>query len=437
MGGDYVKEGSVLFKQKTISRRCKMRKITILTVLFAVLLPFSALAVMQEEWAKKYDSGGNDSVTALAMDSLGNVYVAGTTSVIKYNSTGEELWVKNASVVAMSVDVSGNAYITGAAGTVKYDINGNESWARNAPAEVVATDSSGNVYVVGSTIAIKYDPNGNELWTRNIPSGYIAIDSSGNLYVSRRHDTSGRWGFGVIHTTKYDANGNELWTAQYGRSGYNTYYSPKAITVDSSGNVYVAGRYSWAGNYRSKFITVKYDSNGKQLWSATSAYVTSDGGSPSAIGADDNGNVYVATLGNWGDGYLTIKYDANGNRQWANNYTDAGLPTDIADSIPFENTIGASVATPTALAIDSTGNVYVTGTVNSPGASGESDIVTIKYDVNGNTIWDTARGREIAFHESSPIIALDASGNAYVAETVSGPRGDSDYVVLKYGSSAP
>lgn len=416
-----------------------MRKITILTVLFAVLLPFSALAVMQGEWAKKYDSGGNDSVTALAMDSLGNVYVAGTTSVIKYNSTGEELWVKNASVVAMSVDVSGNAYITGAAGTVKYDINGNESWARNAPAEVVATDLSGNVYVVGSknvvgsTTAVKYDTNGNELWNKNIPGGYVKVDHSGNLYVTTRVDYyPGRWGFSVIHTKKYDANGNELWTAQYGRSGYNTYYSPNAITVDSSGNVYVTGGYYWGG--RTKVITAKYDSNGNQLWGETSAWSTS---ASVAISTDANGNAYVAICGSWLGGYLTIKYDADGKRQWANNYTDDGLPVGIAVNIPSGNTTGVSVAIPTALAIDLAGNVYVTGTVDSSGASGESDIVTIKYDVNGNTIWNTARGKDIAFRESAPMIALDASGNAYVAGTVSGLRGDSDYVVLKYGSSAP
>lgn len=417
-----------------------MRKATILAVLFIMLLPFSVLATVQEEWSRRYDSGGNDSIAALAVDSSGNIYVAGTGGVIKYNSTGEESWVRNTPVVAMSVDVSGNVYITGTAGTKKYDSNGNELWAWNVPAEVIATDSSGNVYivgskydsnvnVVGSTIAMKLDTNGNELWSRNIPGGYVVVDSSGNLYVSRRHDTSGRWGFGVIHTTKYDTSGSELWTAQYGGSGYNTYYYPKAITVDSSGNVYLAGRYSWG--FRSKLITVKYDSNGNQLWSASSGRVP-DAVIPSAISTDTNGNVYVATCGNWWGGYLTIKYDANGNRQWANNYTDVGLPADVAVDLPSENYPGLSVAIPTALAIDSAGNVYVTGTVDSPGASVESDIVTIKYDMNGNTIWNTARGRDIAFHESSPMIALDASGNAFVAGTVSSPRGDSDYITLKY-----
>ncbi len=135
----------------------------------------------------------------------------------------------------------------------------------------IAVDSSGNVYVTGDSTGIgtstdyatvKYDTDGNELWVRryNGPSYWtdiafaIAVDSSGNVYVTGQSDDSGT--SRDYATVKYDTNGNELWVARY-NSPANSSDRARAIALDCSGNVYVTGG-SWGSGTGWDFATVKY-----------------------------------------------------------------------------------------------------------------------------------------------------------------------------------
>ncbi len=82
----------------------------------------------------------------------------------------------------------------------------------------------------------------------------IAMDSSGNVYV-----TGWSYGSGTDRdyaTVKYDTDGNELWAAWYNGPG-NVYYSAYAIAVDSSGNVYVTG-VSVVSGTGWDYATIKY-----------------------------------------------------------------------------------------------------------------------------------------------------------------------------------
>ena len=173
--------------------------------------------------------------------------------------------------------------------TIKYDPHGNQLWVAryNGPrngsdyANAVAIDSFGNIYVTGSSIGpgtytdyatIKYGPNGNQLWVaryKGTDDGFdcanaIAVDDSGNVYVTGYRtglDTHRRY-----TKIKYDRDGRELWVAKYSEIDYGSDYT-NTVAVDNFGNMYVTGSSAGSGISQG-YCTIKYDPNGKQLWTA-------------------------------------------------------------------------------------------------------------------------------------------------------------------------
>ncbi len=127
----------------------------------------------------------------------------------------------------------------------------------------LALDGKGNVFAAGTVIGSlsgqpafgkkdafvrKYDASGNELWTRQFGSeegdgAYsIRVDASGDVFVlgttsgvlpgqSRAGDVDG-------FVSKYDGQGNEVWIRQFGTTEWDF---PDALTVDTAGNVLIAG----------------------------------------------------------------------------------------------------------------------------------------------------------------------------------------------------
>ena len=264
-----------------------------------------------------------------------------------------------------------------------------------------AIDDFGNIYVTGyenyeSVIKhiLKYDPYGNELWhvttSPNVSEKPVAhaVDGSGNLYLLGKRTYPNRY-----MTTKYDTNGNELWVTLY--EGFS-WAEPKSLAVDGEGNVYVTG---------SAFATVKYDTDGNELWVATR-----DGGSANHVVVDASGNVYVTGRSDTNDdsSYLTIKYDTNGNELWAVTY---GGPWNLFNTY-----------VPVGLAVDASGNVYVSGVY-----LGGMD--TVKYDSDGNELW-VARYADVGSTEGN-LMAIDSDGSVYVVGKAWGGLAY-DCAVVKY-----
>jgi len=92
-----------------------------------------------------------------------------------------------------------------------------------------------------------------------------------------------------------------------------------------------------------------------------------------------------------------------------------------------------------ALTVDAQGNVYVTGTATISHDGGDSytdsAMLTVKYGVTGDQEWSA---RYEGYHDgnSGEAIAVDASGNVYVAGVSDGgPSAYQDIVVVKYDAS--
>jgi len=432
-------------------------------VVFLVLATSVASAKVHEVWVARYDGANQtDEATALAVDADGNIYVTGQSMVtagyydyatVKYAPNGDTVWVRRYNgpennqdqACALALDGSGNVYVTGESygssgypdfATVKYDADGNELWVAryNGPQDwhdkgnAVAVDPSGNVYVTGYAgvasgdidyATIKYDPNGDTLWLRFYGGSgedyayALAVDESGNVYVTGQERVGSYYDYATV---KYDADGNELWARRYNGPGNNA-DEAYALAMDADGNVYVTGRSIGSGT-GSDYATIKYDADGDTVWVRRYNGTGNSSDRARALALDDSGNVYV-TGSSSGSGtnndYATVKYDPDGNELWVARYNG---PLSLDDRA-------------SALAVDDSGNVYVTGTSCNDYSGELFDYATVKYNSSGDSVWAICYSGPVGW--SSPAdIALDASRNVYVTGWSGAENWYEDYTTIKY-----
>jgi hypothetical protein len=324
------------------------------------------------QWVSRYNGTGDstDAATSLAVDAAGNVYVTGLSAgvgtvldyaTIKYNAAGAIQWV------------------------TRYNGPGN---GNDRPAALAIDNDF--VYVTGSSAGTG----------TNFDFDYATI---------KHNSTSG-----AIE-----------WVSRYNGAG-NSRDEANSITVDNAGNVYVTGTiisgfdpsgdpfplelFDWA--------TIKYNSAGAVQWVSTH----DEGGDDFAesVKLDNLGNVIVTgSISNSPPrleepdlDYGTIKYNAlTGAEIWVSKY---GPPpgTDFNEWRAFDQ------------AIDSDGNVYVTG------QSGQGAYGTIKWDSSGELQWAITYTNGIG--DGANAIALDASGNVYVTGGSQAVGTGADFATIKY-----
>jgi uncharacterized delta-60 repeat protein len=405
-------------------------------------------------WTKNYATPVEEKINKAVLDSAGNIYLTGYTHestyqeclTMKLNSNGTAAWTNRfggpgfAAGVAndIAVDPGGNAYITGTMSTygttpgcmfltIKYAPEGTPIWTNTYPNEGVdsanaialALDSSTNVIVIGrfydsglgayALAALKYSADGVSIWTNvlqdstanNYPVG-IAVDKADNIFVTGTSQPFSSINNDLL-TLKYTYSGSLVWSNRY-TGLFAGSCNAAAIALDSLGNAIVTGSSSLSGTVA--FAIVKYTPDGGQLWAVRHSGVSGGANFPYALAIDSSNNVYVtgqAGRGTVNADYMTVKYSAGGVVQWDRRYDSAGFNSDYA----------------AAIAVDSLGNAYVTGSVYAgSGNAAQQDIVTIKYATNGSGVW-TNRQSARANGEEVGIAALVLSpGELVIAANV-------------------
>ena len=418
------------------------------------------------QWARKYDgpSPGFDFALDIVVASDGVSYITGLTNqseesdaldytTIKYGANGEQLWTalqqdigsldEGAHRVSLATDSDGNVFLAGKSRSVsgdfdilavKYAANGERLWERTHggsgadDAKDVAVDDDGNVFIVGVMSSVpgstefttlKYNPAGALQWSaayRRDESGEnqpyaVGVDPGGNVIVSGRSIVSGSTTY-ALSTIKYSADGVQLWLANDPEEAFPDQLN--AMTTDASGNIYLAGHRFNGSNF--DFHMVKYDANGAFLWAKSHNAVANRNDSIRAIAVDAAQNVYVCgesfnALGK--SDYLTLKFSQTGVEQWAAVFEGDAQGNDLVHDI----------------ALDATGNVFVTG--QSALNNSRTEYLTVKYGSDGLEQWIASFGGGNG-SDVARALKVDEDGSVYVTGESHGLSGDPDFATLKY-----
>jgi uncharacterized delta-60 repeat protein len=199
-------------------------------------------------------------------------------------------------------------------------------------------------------------------------------------------------------------------------SGKGSVDRAQSLALDAAGNVYVTG-YSYGSDSDYDFLTIKYNSMGRRIW--TSIYDGPANGSDyaSAIALDGADNVFVSGHSNGLNTSLDltlVKYDKEGAEQWVARYDGPSHRDDYAES----------------MAVAADGSVYVTG--YSFGQGTEHDYVTLKVDPQGRQVWAARYNSPLNRDDSAKAVALGISGNIYVMGTDRVRETSYDFATIKY-----
>jgi uncharacterized delta-60 repeat protein len=396
------------------------RVLPALTALLLVLTAAGpAASQVSEDWKARFDgpAGAQDQRPLLALDESGNAYIAGTStgidsgydfSTIKYDSLGRQLWERRFNGDANSLDMPQD---------IAVDPQGNV---------IVTGYSWRNFHTDGGTEAdfatLKYDPDGNLLWQRFYDgmgrSDYVervAVDGAGNVYLMG--PSTGEAGLLFEYAVvKYDADGRDLWVRRFTQGPDGALPIDMAVAAD--GTVHVTGIAAADGGDSREIATLKYGPDGERLWAASfsASLPGQDKDTATSLAVDGEGNAYVA---GWAwvtekgrRDFLVLKYGPDGNLLWRKGWGGRG------DDLAYD------------VAVDSAGNVYISGVSVHPRGRG-SDATVARLDRDGALLWERVFRASPGYLDGEPRMVLGETAGAVYIALQARSAGDVDFTVLK------
>jgi hypothetical protein len=364
-------------------KNIKLNKITLILLFmglcgsqFLVIGVGTITQMATVDWFVTFGYDDDDQGYSCAVDSNGNVYVAGDCKIngSNYNAT-----------------------------LIKYDPNGiyqwNLTWGGQYTDEAnsVCVDSLDNLYLVGKTYSLgddtingdafiaKYDNSGILIWNRTYggsQSDYandVNVDSYGNVHVVCTTSSFGA-GASDISYLRYTSTGHLQYVTIWGGTG-----SEQGVAIEEgpNHNYIISGSTSSFGSGNTDAFILCFDIGGTFLWNTTWGTNTLDRVSNLAL--DSNNSIYLAgwtyypsplmaSTGIYDISYCLVKIDSEGNAIWSrfwgsSEYQDYG----------------------TGVAIDSNDNIYFVGE-GLNGGWGVDNVYMAKFNTNGVLLSETTWG---------------------------------------------
>ena len=371
-----------------------------------ISVPVVVVAPGPADFQSAVSVGGNIiDARGVALDAAGNSYVTGTFSgavnfatgtatpvtltsggyediyVASYTQAGTLIWAKDVSGTGIlksqgngiAVDAAGDVYVTGTyAGAITFapGVGGTLTSLGGSDAFVAKFSSTGQF-----DWAASLGGTGNDLGTG------IAADATGNVYASGSFAVTGHFGANTLvsaggsdtYVTMLDPNGNDLWATRFGGTASD---SGGRVAVDATGNVYASGGFT----------------------GAAVPYVKAGGVASTLVGN--------ATL----PSVFTLKLNQAGGIVWADSFT------------------GVANTSAGGLAVDKSGNVFVSGTDRNTTAFGalsltpngmpNSNAFVAKVNPDGSVAWAEEVGGTSAALGTD--VEVDALGNVYLGGEFTG-----------------
>lgn len=261
--------------------------------------------------------------------------------------------------------------------------------------------------------------------TENQTNSRIAIDEIGNIYVVWQDYRSSA--DAKIYGQKYNSARVKQWASDVVIGNANNQVLPE-IKLDSAANLYVSWNDNSNGN-QDCFYSKRASSTGEDLWSGPKKIDTLSDSSDQNISRQ-----YIS--GNGGGTLETLVWQDNrtGNLDvYMQRYDPLKNPIWAAEKKVNRNSDTSDQSTP-VVAVDLSGNIYSAWTDRR---NGDQDIYMSKFDSAGTPLWTDdiiANNNSGTSNQYQPSIAIDRDGYVYLAWTDE-RNGNTDIFLGKFNAS--
>ncbi len=381
----------------------------------------------KQEYAVEIDPGGSEQVTLSAAATEPSLYVAGMSGLTSATEdTAADYQGKLVKLTNLS-DPQAEFSRTVSPTT------------GNTTAAATVVDSSGNVYMLGNATGdfgsqlnqgdqdaylSKYDSAGNLIWTKLLGSAgtadgaSMALNPSGGVTIVG--STTAKLSTGAVadsnqdsFATRFDAEGNLVWTTQLQTLNAN---ETAAVSVDSSGNVYIGGQTTGAiGSGQTKIggadaYVAKLDNKGKVVYEKQFGTTADDAVSATAL--TDSGDLLVASVQN---GHAILSKYAGGDATQA-----AVWQMDMGDLQYGGSVTGLAVSGGQIYVSGTTRNTSLNATVAAAGSGGTDAFVFAATDNGSSVTADHVSYLGTSANDKGGALTVGSDGTVYLAGTTSG-----------------